>query len=127
MMDRRRRSEIKHFCREFLSGDIKHLNRVIHGCDMLLSGMDLTALHLSSDNLDDSFRTICSEVFTSRPQTYGYIIAILAFTVEIDKFLHRTNALWYQTDMIELSLVSVLGEIKNFKPIQLYPRRCIIL
>ena len=127
MMSRYRRSEIEQFCRKFLSGDIKHLNRVIDSCDMTLIGMDLTVLHLSSDNLDDSFRMICIELFTIRPQTYGYIIAILAFTVEIDKFLHRTNALWYQTDMIELSLARVLEEIKDFKPIQLYPHRCILL
>ena len=76
-----RREEIEKFCRDFLHGNGRQLHELIGNYECVFSQIDIQPF--TRDTLACSFRSICSEVFTRRPVSNGYIITVLGFSVAI--------------------------------------------
>ena len=120
-----RRKEIEKFCRDFLRGNgHQQLYELIGNYEFAFSQIDIQ--QFTRYTLDCSFRRICSKVFTRRPVSNGYIIAVLGFSAAIHA--HYSTFSWYTIDILMCSLVNVLEET-DFNPKELtgYPNFCILL
>ena len=118
-----RLEEIEKFCRDFLHGNGHQLlHELIGNYECVFSQIDIQLF--IRDTLDCSFRGICSEVFTRRPVSNGYIIAVLGFSASIHA--HYSTFSWYTIDILMYSLVNVLEDI-DFHPDQLTSRCCCII
>ena len=55
----------------------------------------------------DGFKSVCRELFKLRRPRAAYVIAILAYALELDEY-HLMHCSWYHTDILTNSLVEVL-------------------
>ena len=106
-----RNVEIEQFCRGFLNGNYRHLHQIITRYDGEFARIDIV---FTSNNFDNTFQLICKNLFTIRPATSGYVLAVLGFAVTIDNQLKNSSS-WYRSDTMVSSLTSVLIDI-NFDP-----------
>ena len=91
----------------------------------MLARIDRQQMRFTQDTFDDSFRSICNEVFIRTPVSNGYINAVLGFSEVVNKY--HSSSSWYTIDILMHSLVNVLEGI-GFHPEQLTPSSyCIIL
>ena len=79
-----RRDEIEKFCRNFLHSGHQQLHELVGNYECKFTQIDIQQL-FTKDTLDDSFQSISNDVFTLRPASNGYIMAILGFTEEVHK------------------------------------------
>ena len=112
-----------HRCRNFLHGN-NHWQQyeLIGNYERVFSQIDIQ--QFTQDTLDYSFHCKRSEVFTHKPSSKGYIIAVLGFSEAIHKYY--CSSLWYTIDVLMYSLVNVLENI-TVNPNQLTPSYCTIL
>lgn len=103
--------EIEQFCRGFLNGNYQHLHQIIAKYDGKFARINIV---FTSNNFDNIFQLICKNLFTIRPATTGYVLAVLGFAVTIDNQLKNSSS-WYRSDTMVSSLTSVLIDI-NFDP-----------
>ena len=103
--------EIAQFCRGFLNGNYQHLHQIVAEYDGKFARIDIV---FTSHNFDNTFQLICKYLFTARPATSSYVLAVLGFAVTIDNQL-KNSSTWYSSDIMVGSLTSVLVDI-NFDP-----------
>ena len=114
MTHRWRHDEIERFCRNFLHGNgHQQLHERNGNYEREFSQIDIQ--QFTKETFDGSFQSICNDVFTYRPVSNGYIIAILSNT--------QTSLLIF---VVHYSLLTVLEGI-GFHHEQLAPSRSIIL
>ena len=86
------RDEIEKCCHNFLHGNsYRQLHELIDNYERVFSHIDIQ--QFTQDTLDCSLHRICSEVFTHRPVSKGYIIAVLGFSEAIHKY--HCSSSWY--------------------------------
>ena len=106
------RTEIEQFCRGFLlDGDYQHLHRIVAEYDEKLACINI---EFTASNFNSTFQQICKNLFATRSVTAGYVLAVLAFAVNIDNRLKHSSS-WYSSDVMIVSLTSVLVDV-NFNP-----------
>ena len=110
MRDCHQRDEIAKFCNNH------QLHKAISDYKHILAQIDIQQIQFTNDTVNGSFRSIGNEVFTHRPVSNGYIIAILGFTKAIHT--HHCSSSWYTIDILANSLVNVL-EGSSFHPEQI--------
>ena len=81
-MLRRRRDEIENFCRNFLMETVVTSSYANLFVITNVSSRRLIQQLFTKDTFDGSLQSICNDVFTRRPVSNGYIIAILGFTTQ---------------------------------------------
>ena len=114
------RIEIEQFCRSFLNGDYQQLHGIVSKYDEYFARINI---QFTVDNFLSTFNSICSRVFTIRPATSAYVLAVLGLAMAIDKKLNHLT--WYRTDMLVVSMTNILVDI-NFNPNMFTSNRCIL-
>ena len=100
----RHRQHVIRFCRGVLNGQNKQISTIVDDHDF--SPLDLSVMKLTKDTFEDSFKSVCEELFRIRSVRASYVIVIFAYALKLDKH-HRCKA-WYETDILICSLADVL-------------------
>ena len=109
------REDIDQFCRDFLKGSNKHLHDVIDNYKPLLAQIDIQHMDITQETFDQSFKSICRQLFNIRPTGESYIIALLGFALKLHEYHLSYHCSWYHVDILIMSLADILEDI-NFKP-----------
>ena len=105
------RTDIEQFCWRFLlDGDYQHLHRIVAKYEGKFARINI---EFTVANFDSTFQLICKILFTTRPATSAYVLAVLGFAVAIDNQLKHLE--WYRSDTMIVSLTGILVDI-NFNP-----------
>ena len=116
-----RRESINQFCRTVLDGENKQICDIINEYDF--SSLDIAAMNFTNETFEDSFKTVCQELFKLRRPHSAYIIAILAYALKLNEY-HLMYCSWYRTDILTNTLVEVLM-VNGFAPYTI--NRCTLL
>ena len=100
-----RRESVSQFCQGVLAGENRQICDIINEYDF--SSLDIAAMNFTNETFEDSFKTVCQELFKLRRPHSVYIIAILAYALKLDEY-HLMHCSWYHTDILTNSLVEVL-------------------
>ena len=117
-----RRQQTLRFCQSVLNRENKQICDVIE--EHNFSPLNVAGLKLTKDTFDDSFKSVCEELFKLRPVHTSYIIVVFAYAMKLDEYHLLHSKPWYETDLLTCSLADVL--IANGFEVSMR-NRCILL
>ena len=100
----RRRRMLTQFCQDVLVGRNIDICAVINSCNFSL--LNIGEMNLTRDTFIPGFESVCEELFILRSPQPSYIIAVLAYALELHEY-HRDMA-WYDSNLLILPLTDVL-------------------
>ena len=119
-----REEHIKHYISDILHGrdeTIQHLSKRFENDNLSL----IKTLNFTRETFSIGVEIISKRLFSLRGDSTPYIISLLIFSMELDKFYKKHQYSWYSTDMLIQTLVHVLLNTQLFS--DNYRNKCIIL
>ena len=122
-----KRENIRSFCRDVINRQNKSVCNIIQNVqDSMLSSIDMKTLSLNQETFSRDLTYICDILFSMRRPTPPYIIAVLAFSIELNEYclIHYS---WYVPELLLQTLTDVFVRV-GFDPDMIFPKyNCIIL
>ena len=116
-----RRRCIEDFCTMFFKKYWENDSKIlIHACRSIIKEKRLVAItdvlsrELTIENFNDSFQSMCMELFKNNEVRDEYVVSLLAFCIELDSTLQ--DCAWYSLSLLITALVDALEEA-DFLPV----------
>ena len=119
---------IRCFCRDVINRQNKPVCDIIQSVqqDSMLSSLNMKTLSLNQETFSRDLTNICDILFSMRRPSPPYIIAVLAFSIELNEhcLIHYS---WYVPELLLQTLTDVFVRV-GFDPDIIFPKyNCIIL
>ena len=101
-----RRQRVIVFCQSILNRQNKQICDVVDDQDF--SSFNVGEIHLAKDTFEQSFKSVCNELFKMQPANTSYIIAIFAYAMKLNEYHLLHSKAWYESKLLTCSLVDVL-------------------
>ena len=100
-----RRQRVIVFCQSILNRQNKQICDVVDDQDF--SSFNVGEIHLAKDTFEQSFKSVCNELFKMQPANTSYIIAIFAYAMKLNEYHLLHSKAWYESDFLTDVLISV--------------------
>ena len=94
------------FCQSILNRQNKQMCDIANDQDF--SSFNVGEIHLTKDTFEESFKSVCDELFKMRSANTSYILAIFAYAMKLNEYHILHSKAWYESDLLTCSLADVL-------------------
>ena len=126
-MSLRRRESIARFCWSVIDGRNKYVGDIIREYKHSIeSRIDIQGMNFKQETFSRDLTNICDVLFTIRRVHMSYIMAVLAFSIELNDYLTNHSS-WYNTELLIQTLTNIFLDV-GFDPDKITSSyRCTIL
>ena len=114
------------FCRQFLTGhsSYEHLYGILENYSDMYTQIPKDIFQ-DRESLENGFKRICYKIISTRGNGRSYILAILGWTIHVNE--HYKSMDWYDTELLQTSLIEILNYTSFDPSIFCKKSTCIIL
>ena len=109
------RGNVIRFCWDVIKGRNRDVCGIIHEYKHYISCIDIAGMKFTRETFSQDLRNVCDVLFSIRSSRAPYIIAVLAFGLELDKHYSSHHTAWYRTELLIYSLTDIFVDI-GFDP-----------